>query len=223
MKYKIKIRYTYVSEDELIRDLRAAAKKHGSPRISKAEYNKLGRYSGTTFTRRFGSWGAAINKAGLKPYVTNISAKELLENFENVWKRLGRQPVYIDLNKNSLYKGTPYQRCFGSWNKALLAFDEYIKSGRKSYPREKRKPPRKPQPIKPRKRRRTQRKPGYMLRYKVLKRDRFMCRLCGSSPADDKRVELHIDHIKPWSKGGETTFANLQTLCHRCNLGKGSS
>ena len=61
------------------------------------------------------------------------------------------------------------------------------------------------------------------LRYKVLKRDNFKCCACGASPAKDPSVELHIDHIIPWSKGGETTFDNLQTLCSRCNLGKSDS
>ena len=61
------------------------------------------------------------------------------------------------------------------------------------------------------------------LRYKVLKRDNFKCCACGASPAKDPSVELHIDHIVPWSKGGETTFDNLQTLCSRCNLGKSDS
>lgn len=61
------------------------------------------------------------------------------------------------------------------------------------------------------------------LRYQVLKRDGFMCCACGASPAKDPSVELHIDHIIPWSKGGETTIDNLQTLCSRCNLGKSDS
>ena len=61
------------------------------------------------------------------------------------------------------------------------------------------------------------------LRYQVLKRDNFKCCACGASPAKDPSVELHIDHIIPWSKGGETTLDNLQTLCSRCNLGKGDS
>ena len=58
------------------------------------------------------------------------------------------------------------------------------------------------------------------LRYQVLKRDNFKCCACGASPAKDPSVELHIDHIVPWSKGGETVIENLQTLWSKCNLGK---
>ena len=61
------------------------------------------------------------------------------------------------------------------------------------------------------------------LRYQVLKRDCFKCCACGASPAKDPSVELHVDHIVPWSKGGETGLSNLQTLCSRCNLGKGDT
>ena len=61
------------------------------------------------------------------------------------------------------------------------------------------------------------------LRYAVLKRDNFKCRACGASPAKDSNIELHVDHIIPWSKGGETTLENLQTLCSRCNIGKSDS
>lgn len=61
------------------------------------------------------------------------------------------------------------------------------------------------------------------LRYRVLKRDNFKCCACGASPAKDPSVELHIDHIIPWAKGGETKFENLQTLCAKCNIGKSDS
>lgn len=61
------------------------------------------------------------------------------------------------------------------------------------------------------------------LRYQVLKRDHFKCCACGASPAKDPSVELHIDHIIPYSKGGKTTIDNLQTLCSKCNLGKSDS
>lgn len=58
------------------------------------------------------------------------------------------------------------------------------------------------------------------LRYEVLKRDGFRCINCGRSPATEVGVELHVDHIHPWSKGGKTVIENLQTLCSDCNLGK---
>ena len=67
---------------------------------------------------------------------------------------------------------------------------------------------------------RTQRAPSIRLRFDILKRDNFKCCACGASPSKDPSVELHVDHIIPWSKGGETTQENLQTLCSKCNGGK---
>ena len=58
------------------------------------------------------------------------------------------------------------------------------------------------------------------LRHIVMKRDGYKCRICGRSPALYPGLELQVDHILPWSKGGETTEENLQTLCRDCNLGK---
>lgn len=56
------------------------------------------------------------------------------------------------------------------------------------------------------------------LRYDIMKRDGFRCAICGRT-ADDG-VKLHVDHIKPISKGGLTVPENLRTLCQDCNLGK---
>lgn len=53
------------------------------------------------------------------------------------------------------------------------------------------------------------------VRAKILKRDRFRCRHCGS------REELQIDHIKPWAFGGGEHPSNLQVLCRTCNTAKG--
>lgn len=60
------------------------------------------------------------------------------------------------------------------------------------------------------------------LRYEVLNRDGFRCLACGRSANTHPDVVLHVDHIKPESKGGATDQANLQTLCMDCNLGKGN-
>ena len=52
------------------------------------------------------------------------------------------------------------------------------------------------------------------MRFAVYQRDNNRCRKCGSTH------NLEVDHIYPISKGGKTTFNNLQTLCHRCNTQK---
>lgn len=53
------------------------------------------------------------------------------------------------------------------------------------------------------------------LRTKVFERDMYRCIRCGT------HLDLCADHIIPESKGGETTEANLQTLCRPCNSTKG--
>ena len=55
------------------------------------------------------------------------------------------------------------------------------------------------------------------IRFEVFKRDGFKCQYCGASAPD---IILHVDHIKPVSKGGKNTITNLITACSRCNLGK---
>ena len=55
------------------------------------------------------------------------------------------------------------------------------------------------------------------LRHKVFQRDGYRCRECG---ATNKETTLHVDHIKPVSKGGTNDLNNLQTLCEKCNLAK---
>ena len=50
-------------------------------------------------------------------------------------------------------------------------------------------------------------------------RDGNKCRLCGITVTGEN---IHFDHIKPWSKGGETVLENLQVLCNVHNLAKGN-
>ena len=44
-----------------------------------------------------------------------------------------------------------------------------------------------------------------------------ICPMCGEH---FEIVEMHADHILPWSKGGHTTPENCQMLCRDCNLKK---
>ncbi|NNN22542.1 MAG: HNH endonuclease [Acidimicrobiales bacterium] len=55
------------------------------------------------------------------------------------------------------------------------------------------------------------------VRHRVLERDGRGCKYCGRG---SDVVTLHVDHIRPISKGGRTELNNLQTLCADCNLGK---
>ena len=56
------------------------------------------------------------------------------------------------------------------------------------------------------------------VRFEIYRRDGNRCRKCGRHTND-----LEIDHIIPISKGGKSTMNNLQTLCHQCNVEKGSN
>lgn len=56
------------------------------------------------------------------------------------------------------------------------------------------------------------------LRYDIFKRDGFRCTICGATAQEG--AKLHVDHIVPVSRGGQTIKSNLRTLCSRCNLGK---
>ena len=53
------------------------------------------------------------------------------------------------------------------------------------------------------------------VKQEVWKRDKGACVQCGS------KVNLHFDHIIPFSKGGSSNTAkNIQLLCAKCNLAK---
>ncbi|MBD2562602.1 DEAD/DEAH box helicase family protein [Nostoc linckia FACHB-391] len=53
----------------------------------------------------------------------------------------------------------------------------------------------------------------------VKKRDGYACLCCGVNT----KGKLQIDHIKPFSMGGETSKENSQTLCVTCNRCKGQN
>lgn len=62
--------------------------------------------------------------------------------------------------------------------------------------------------------------PYTLLRFEILKRDKFKCQYCGRNPREDD-IKLVVDHIIPKKKGGKNTANNLITSCQDCNLGKG--
>jgi len=62
------------------------------------------------------------------------------------------------------------------------------------------------------------------LRAEVLDRNGFTCQMCGLTPgevdpATNRKVRLHIGHIKDKKLGGKDELPNLRTLCSSCNQG----
>jgi len=53
----------------------------------------------------------------------------------------------------------------------------------------------------------------------VIARDGHVCQICMSAV---EPTDIHIDHIKPYSKGGQTLLINLQVTHSLCNMQKGA-
>ena len=57
------------------------------------------------------------------------------------------------------------------------------------------------------------------MRQKVIQRDGYICGICGGEVAPE---DIHIDHVEPVIKGGDSHFLNLRVTHSRCNLRKGA-
>ncbi len=62
------------------------------------------------------------------------------------------------------------------------------------------------------------------LRAEILDRNGFTCQMCGLTPGDidpmtNRKVRLHLGHIKDRSLGGKDELSNLRALCSTCNQG----
>ncbi len=203
------------SDEELIADLRRVANRLGTDTVKGEQYESLGAYHRTTQQRRFGSWNKALRRAGLKVSLRqDYPDEELFENLLALWQNYGRQPrideMYLPPSRIS---HSPYKRRFGTWMNALKAFVDYANGAGAELAEHKIDVAIGDRPM-------TGRDPSLRLRWRVLQRNNFKCCACGASPAITLGVELHVDHIHPWSEGGETVIENLQTLCSKCNLGK---
>lgn len=222
-----------IPEKKLIRDLQRVAKILGKKTFYISEYSQYGEYSKKSIFRRFKTWNNALIASGLEPFdhplggtKNRISEYACFEEIERIWILLGRQPTTTDIkNGISRYSLHVFERRFGSWRKALEAFVAYMNGEKEVEIPEETEDTQLPvnvqqinsatQPV-----HKTKREINLRMRFLVMKRDDFKCCMCGRSPATTPGLELHIDHVVPWSKGGETVMDNLQTLCSDCNLGK---
>jgi len=223
MEFKLETFHRNVSKDDLIEDLRKvhASLKSAGKKLTYRSYSEHGRYSSSTIAERFGDWNSALEAAQIGPtQERNISIDDLFDNMRLVWLAKGRQPVFRDMAREpSRYGASTYAERFGGWRTALAEFMKSVSSDQ-------------PDstisgcamvPARASSSKKTPRQPNLRMKFRVMRRDRFMCVKCGRAPAIYPGLVLEIDHVLAWSKGGETCDENLQTLCYDCNRGKTDS
>lgn len=224
-----RLRIDTVPRSAILEELRLVAKHYSGRRFSRRDFDKVStRCKGTTVLKQFGTWDTALKALGMqlqshKPDRTQISSRDLLAELGRIWANLGHRPSKAEWEaSDAKYSYTTYKQRFGGWVNACAT---YVQQSTDidtvdQDPKEKIPIPSMERPSAiPQERNRTV---PLKLRLKVLSRDNFRCKLCGRTPAIHPGVVLHIDHVVPFSRGGETTIANLQTLCDMCNLGKGN-
>ncbi len=209
-------------DDEVLLQVIEVARTLGKETLTVNEFRDHSTISPDTVRRRFGSWNAALKRAGLqaKTHGRRYTEEECYENILLMWSTLGREPYYREMSAPpSKVGGKAYIVKWGTWNKALEAFVEYANSDQPAPPPTINGPKQRKQSVPVPERRDI----PLGRRWKILKRSNYKCEKCGRSPANTANLELHVDHIVPWSKGGKTVIDNLRTLCNECNFGKGAS
>ena len=178
--------------------------------ITMKEYFALGKYGKKAIWNHFGTWNNLLIKLGIKlsRIDSHLTKVEIFQIIMRLWIDLKRQPTLRDFENSSGHTKKIIISNFGKWSVCLQEFVDWANKENKKISTEKK--------VK----HKTPREPSKSLRYDVLKRDGFKCVKCGKSPVTHPNITLHIDHIIPYSLGGETTIDNLQTLCSDCNLGK---
>jgi hypothetical protein len=220
MKFELETFHRNVSKDDLLEDLRRvhALASSQAKGLTYRDYGKHGKYSASTIAERFGTWNAALEAAQIDAAKKrDILIDDLFDNLRSVWIAKGRQPVFRDMGlAPSRHSASTYATRFGGWRIALVEFLKSVATDR-------------PEPLCPAASaavadvagaRKTQRQPNLRLKFRVMRRDRFMCVKCGRSPSSIPGLILEIDHVLAWSRGGKTREENLQTLCWECNRGK---
>lgn len=215
-------------DGEMIAEIRRVAGIVGRTDIVADDLRRHATVGVDAIRNRFGSLKAALRAADLREaaHGRRYTDDECFENLLCTWTHYGRPPKHREMSLPPSEVGPKaYTARWGTWNKALHAFVERVNADLEENPATALVGANAAVQIPSRKKavdEQDRREIRLGLRYTVLKRDNFKCVCCGASPALTPGIQLHVDHIFPFSKGGKTEIANLQTLCDACNLGKGA-
>src|SRR2546423_3721295 len=124
MKFSLNAYNRDTSEAELLADLKEISLRV-SGGLSQPKYcANGGRFHPSTFSRRFGTWNAVLQRAGIAAaHRVNTPDSEWFANIATVWHHHGRQPTYDDMREHPSTKSPEgYAKRFGGCREALRAF-----------------------------------------------------------------------------------------------------
>ena len=182
--------------------------------IKMREYFQHGKYGAKAVRNHFGNWNNLLEKLGIEinRVSQHLSKEDIFNIIYDLWLNIGRQPTMREFEAMTHHTKKIIISNFGKWTSCLKEFVYWANANNKQ--------DQLGIATKVETNHTTSREPSLSLRFAVLKRDNYKCVICGRSPATTPGLELHVDHILPYSRGGETVIDNLQTLCSDCNLGK---
>lgn len=211
-----------VSKEEVDDNLREFAKVYPAHKRTLDSFQswQFRRVGASSIRKYYDNWYEAMMALGYecpgKSKSKKNSDEDLLEATERVWRwsyeKRRQSPSNLDFQKYSdIYSdgisyGTLYRR-FGPVDRYLKAFSAWKRNKISKSELLNLRPEKKDRsPISAR------------LRFDLLEEAGFKCSKCGASASNG--VTLHVDHIKPTSKGGTNERENLRILCEPCNLGR---
>lgn len=115
--------------EEIIVQIQEIARRLGTQNLKGRDFQKYSKISLGRVYKFFGTWAKAMEAAGLFPIVyRNIKKEDLFFEMEKVFNKCGRVCTTEEFKRLSKYSLKPYQRQFGSWNKALSAYSGWVKT-----------------------------------------------------------------------------------------------
>ena len=101
MPFKLEPQHRDIPDAELLADIQRVAAGLGGQQLTWAAYGRSGSFGAETIRKRFGSWNAALEAAGVSVGKRlRIPDEELFSNLAELWTRLGRQPRRDDLGRS---------------------------------------------------------------------------------------------------------------------------
>ena len=219
---------TRMSDQDVLKSLRDLANRLEKNDLVQDEIDLHLPFSTGILRKRWGTLRSALEAAGLHATKQGrrYTDEECFDNMLAVWTHHGRPPMHKEMSESpSVVGGKAYMLRFGTWNKTLAAFVERVNQDRNLEPETVQEPVIRAAGVVPMPSAKTaedRRDIPLGLRFRVFHRDRFKCVICGDHPARNAECVLHVDHIRPWSRGGKTQEDNLRTLCGTCNVGRGN-